>query len=173
MPTVGEFHRNYWGRRDSTGTRPVVTHGSGGGYPAWQASVIAPSLLGILGAKLDYWRELVRWWLALYRRIHRLDAERRAVLLLTLDRLEHPAYRYAQQAVRETATTLGFNRPEAWKPLSHAMKASPGHAENTFRHMRSYTVLKDALKADGSTMTNPQLHLTTELAYQGFAWKGK
>lgn len=167
MPLVGEFHTQYWEFSDTTAA-PV--HIGRGGYPVWQASVIVPSLLGMLGAWWDTQWERARWFVRFMRRVHRLDVERRAVLLLTLDRLESPAYAVAQRAVRETARTLGFNRPEAWKNLSRALKDSPGRAENTFRHLEACRRLREA---SGSTLSNPVQHFTTELAYQGFAERGR
>src|SRR6185312_4654770 len=96
-PLVGEFHTLYWEFSD-TNTAPV--HVGRGGYPVWQASVIAPSLFGMIGAWWDTQWERARWFLRFLRRVHRLDAERRAVLLLTLARLEDPAYNHARIAVR-------------------------------------------------------------------------
>lgn len=166
MPLVGEFHQKYWNLSD-TNLPPV--HFGRGGYPIWQASVITPSLLGMLGAWLDTKLEQFRWWRAIYRRISVLDRERRAVVLLTLEALEHPAYTSAQVAVRQTATTLGFNRPEAWTELSRQMKGAPNRSENVYRHLLACRKVDTALRAQGSTLTNPELNLTTELAYHGFA----
>ena len=168
MPTVGVFHTQYWAVSDTTA--PPVLAASLGGYPRWQASVIASSLLGVIGAWWDVWWARIRWWLGFAPRIHRLDSERRAVLVGVLETLESPHYRAAQRAVRRTATTLGFSRPEAWKDLSRALKDSPGRAENTFRHLEACKLLRETA---GSTLTNPQQHLLVELAYQGFAWKGQ
>jgi len=173
MPTVGPFHGFYWAGDASTAVTPVIPGEGRSGYPSWQAAVIAPSLFGLIGAWLDARLALLRWWLAFGRRVHRLDRERRAVLLVTLARLESPAYPLARLAVRQTATTLGFNRPEAWQPYARELKASPGRAENTFRHLRAYTLLDQSVRAKGSTLSHPDLHLTTELAYRGFAEMGR
>jgi len=166
MPLVGEFHQKYWNISD-TNLPPV--HLGRGGYPIWQASVITPSLVGIVGAWLDTKLEQFRWWRALYRRIKVLDRERRAVLLIALETLEHPAYTSAQTAVRQTAVTLGFNRPEAWTELSRQVKGSPGRAENHYRHLLACRKVDTAVRAQGSTLTNPELNLVTELAYHGFS----
>lgn len=170
MPTIGIFHTKYWEFSD-TNVAPVrITKG---GYPAWQASVITPSLLGMIGAWLDTKLEQFRWWKKLFRRVQALDPERTAVLLYSLTMLEQPAYTAAQTAVRQTAVTLGFNRPESWKELSREVKDSPGRAENTFRHLLACRKVNVTMRAQGSTLTNPVLNLVTELAYQGFALKGK
>lgn len=166
MPLIGEFHTKYWENSD-TNAAPV--HIGRGGYPAWQASVITPSLLGMLGAWLDTKLAQWRWWKPVIGRVNALDAEQRGVLLLALESLESPGYRCAQAAVRQTAVTLGFNRPEAWKELSREVKDSPARAENNFRHLLAARKTGLALKAQGSTLTNPELNLTTELAYHGFA----
>lgn len=163
MPTVGTFHTFYWEFSD-TNVAPVAI--SRGGYPGWQASVIAPSLLGILGAWIDTWMVRLKWWIRFAPRVHRLTTERRDVLVHVLTALESPAYGAARKAVRETAVTLGFNRPEAWVPYSRALKASPGRAENLFRHVRACELTRDYTS---STLANPTVHLVTELAYHGFA----
>lgn len=166
MPTVGLYHTKYWEFSDTT-VAPV--HIGRGGYPIWQASVIAPSLLGMIGAWLDTRLAQWRWWRAIYRRVTALDHERRQVLLHTLDALEWPAYTAAQTAVRQTAVTLGFNRPDAWTELSREMKHTAANAENTYRHLLACRKVKTTMQAQGSTLTNPQLHLVTELAYDGFS----
>lgn len=166
MPVVGEFHQKYWNLSD-TNAPPV--HIGRGGYPIWQASVITPSLFGMVMAwihhKLDVWR----WWKPLFSRVAALSKEQRAVWLLALDSIESPAYGAAQQAVRETATTLGFNRPERWKDLSREVKDSPAKAENNFRHLLAVRKTDTFLRAQGSTLSNPELNLATELAYHGFS----
>lgn len=92
-----------------------------------------------------------------------------ALLLKTAKLLRHPAYPAAQAAVRKTATTLGFNRPEAWQGLSRQMKSSPGSAENTYRHMQACQWTK---LGASSTLTNPDCNLLVELAYHEFAERG-
>ena len=168
MPTLGGFHTFYW-ETFSTVVTPPPGQGRGG-YPLWQASVIAPSGLGMLGAWWDTQYARLQWFWRFLKRMHRLDTERRSVLLRVLETLESPAYGTARSAVRTTATTLGFNRPEAWKGLSRHLKDSAGRAENTFRHLEACRLLREQAN---STLTNPQQHLTVELAYQGFAIKGR
>lgn len=173
MPTIGSFHSFYW--TDTTPSTVVVTPSAGirGGYPAWQASVIAPSLFGVIGAWIEHQTQRLRWALRLVRRVERMTDEQQAVLERVIVSLESPAWPVARVAVRTTATTLGFNRPEAWITLSREMKASPGRAENTYRHLQTCTHLRAMLREQGSTVTNPQMHLVAELAYQGFAAKGR
>lgn len=84
--------------------------------------------------------------------------------------IQHPAYPHAIEAVKKTATTLGFNRPEAWQGLSRHMKASPGRAENVFRHMEACRLMRETC---GSTLTNPDCNLLVELAYHEFSRKGR
>lgn len=127
--------------------------------------------IGLGGAVSIYERTVdwCRWFWRLFRRSVRYDAEQRAVIVKTLDAIDHPAFPIAQKAVRKTATTLGFNRPEAWKELSRELKGSAGHAENAFRHLEACRLTRANLM--DSTVTNPECHLIVELAYQGFGWK--
>ena len=165
MPTQWA-HEFYWDV-SSTAVAPIAPPPMGG-YPLWQTSGVT---LGFgLGGALSLWEravDAVTWFWTLVRRSYRMDREQRAVVLTVLDGLSHPAYPVAQKAVRKTATTLGFNRPEAWKELSRELKGSQGHAENAFRHLEACRLLRANLMA--STVTNPECHLIVELAYHGFA----
>lgn len=156
------FHTNYWEFSDTNVTPVAVVKP---GYPAWQSSVIAPSGLGMIGAWLDTWLERWRWWKRFAPRVHRLNPERRAVLMRTLDLLESPAYGSARIAVRETSKILGFNKPDAWTHLKRELKDSPGQSENVMRHLEA---MRRVRLIYGSTLTNPTAHLVTELAYDGF-----
>lgn len=167
MPTKWA-QQNYWNLSDSNAPPPAVP--GRGGYPMWQASVVAPSLLGAIFAWWDVQYARVVWFIGFLRRVHRLDPERRTVLLRTLDTLEHPAYPTARVVVRETATTLGFTHPEAWKDLARHMKADNGRTENVYRHLRAMARLREL---SPSTLSNPQQNFLTELAYQGFSVLGK
>lgn len=229
MPVVGEFHAQFWAISD-TAVPPALAAGAGG-YPVWQASVVATSLpLGPLGAWLDVQTAKVRWWVRLWRGIRRLsfnkradvkalverlerndpptpgvvrvverivekpfevqvvterivlttsavdqrlaalDAERRAVVERSLALVESPQYAVARNAVRETATSIGFDRPEAWKDLARHMKADNGRTQNVYRHLKAMRILRETA---GSTFTNPDANFLTELAYQGFSLSGK
>jgi hypothetical protein len=165
MPVIGEFHEQYWDI-SSTAVTPIARPAAGG-YPQWQTSV---TLGSVFGGALIFWERFVDWvgwaW-TLLRRSHRYDWERRAVVLHALDALEHPAYPIARLSVRKTATTLGFNRPEAWKELSRELKGDPGRAENAFRHLEAMRLMR--ANNIQSTLANPQANLIVELAYHGFA----
>lgn len=169
MPTQWA-HTFYWEHTDTVVAPVAVSHG---GYPVWQAGVIAPSLFGIFAAWFETrWAQL-QWWWRLYQRIKGLRTEQRAVVLRAMDFVEHPSYPLAQQAVRTTAQTLGFNQPQAWVKLSHTLKDHRGWAENSWRHLNACHLLNEASRAQGSTLTNPDLNGLVELAYQGFAYMGR
>lgn len=169
MPVVGEFHTHYW-ENSSTAVTPVVLS-TVKQYPAWQSSFVVGSIFGGLVPWFERAWNWLRWLGRSHPRIMRLDPEARLVLLTTLTALEHPAMPLARASVRKTAVTLGFNRPEAWRDLSHTLKRSPGDAENTFRHLESCRLVRANLL--NSTVTNPECHLIVELAYQGFAARGR
>ena len=198
MPTLWA-HTNYFATSDTRAPTPLAA--SEGGYPRWQASVIAT---GSLFGGLQAWWEHLVWWIGLWGR--RADIERalhpptpgvvyqyvdRPVIVeapprVITERVEvdkpltgalasaqglmaHPAYPAAVEAVKKTATTIGFNRPEAWQGLSKQMKSSPGRAENTFRHLYACQLTRETA---GSTLSNPDCNLLVELAYHEFA-KGR
>lgn len=169
MPVVGEFHTFFWETSDTNAT-PVATTPTGG-YPPWQAGVIQPGVvLGSgFGGLVPWWERLadrVSWFWMVFRRTRRLDRTQRVVLLRTVETLEHPAYPLARQAVRKTARTLGFNRPESWKALSQELKGDQGRAENAFRHLEACRLVRENLIS--STITNPMCHLLVELAYHAY-----
>jgi len=163
VPTVGLFHTNYWEFSDTN--FPRISTNAAGGYPMWQASVITPSLFGIVGAWIDARVALLKWHWRHATRVHRLSRESRGVIERVLSVVEDPRYRVAQEAVRATSKTLGFNRPEAWKGLSRQMKDQPGRAENVFRHMNACELLR---KGASSTLANYEQNLYVELAYHGY-----
>jgi len=111
-------------------------------------------------------RDVLRWWWTLGVRVSRLDVEQRRVLIKTLDLLESPAYPSARQAVRETAQILGFRDPKMWKGLSHAMKETPDHAENVYRHLEAD---RRTRQQTDIALSRPDLNLLVELAYHGFS----
>ena len=162
--------QHYW--NVSSTVVPPATGPGQSGYPAWQASVVGMGLGGLEGA----WGPLRAWWrrtsetVTLWRRLQRLPPEPRRVLACVLRAVEGPDYANAGAAVRETAVTLGFARSEAWMPYARMLKASPGRAENVFRHVRATELTRERLS---STRTNPELNLLVELAYCGFAVKGR
>ncbi len=140
----------------------------------WQSGPIHVVLGSMFGGLAPYFErawDYTKWaWKTVWRVI-RVHPAGRDALLRVLDAVEHPAYQTACVAVRKTATTIGFNRSTAWIELGRAMKRSPGDAENTYRHLESVRLLRGNLL--NSTLTNPQAHLMTELAYQDFAVKGR
>jgi len=95
--------------------------------------------------------------------------EYEAVLNQVVLALQHPSFEVAHDAVRQTATTLGFNQPQAWVKLSHTLKDHHGWAENTWRHLNACQLIHEGMTAQGSTLTNSQRHLVAQLAYVGFA----
>lgn len=161
------FQEQYWNK---IGTAPVPDPPvSRSGYPGWQVTVIG-SLFGALGDWIRAAWGKARWIWSLVSRIRGLDRDQQVTLLRVIELLEHPAYVVAQASVRTTATTLGFSRPEAWKPYSHMMKAQPGRAENVFRHVRACELTLAAMAP--VTLRNPDLNAIVELAYQDFALRG-
>lgn len=163
MPTIGIFHTKFWEFSDTNFPHASTT--VGGGYPAWQAAVITPSLVGIVGAWIDARWELLKWHWRFAVRVHRLSYESRGVLSRALTSMESPAYPKAQAAVRRTATTLGFmNDPNRAEVIKY-MKDTPGRVENVYRHLHARKALSAAA---GSTLANHELNFLTELAYQGF-----
>lgn len=169
MPVVGEFHGAYWSASDTSA--PVVVTTRTAGYPAWQGSVVLGFGFGGAANLWARWMDAVRWLWRLFRLTRRFDAEQRAALGRAAGALNHSGYPQARLAVRRTATTLGFNRPESWKELSRELKGNANNAENAFRHLEACRLTK--LNCISSTLTNPELHLLVELAYQGFAWQGR
>jgi hypothetical protein len=130
--------------------------------------------MGSLFGGLAGWAAL--WWARLrtcYRlavRLVPMTHQQRAVIWRCVDLVESPAFPVAVQAVKRTATTLAFNRPESWSLLKAELKSSPGNAENTFRHLNTVNVLR--LNYTSSTLSNPTAHLLVELAYHGYTLRG-
>jgi hypothetical protein len=173
VPVVGEFHTQYWAVTD-TAVAPKPGGAGRPGYPMWQSGpniVVLGVAFGGLAPFFERFWDRLQWGWRTVGRVLRLGATQRPALLRVLDALEHPAYPPARLAVRKTATTIGFNRPEAWLDLGRAMKRDAGEAQNTYRHMESCRLLRANLL--NSTVTNPQCHLIVELAYQEFAAKGR
>lgn len=172
MPVVGEFHQTYWSTSD---TKAVVPPGPGvPGYPMWQSGPTTIVLGSAFGGLVPFFERIAEWCRRVWRftfRVSRLTPTQCLALERVLQSFEHPGYPIARHTVRKTATTLGFNRSEAWLELGRALKRSPGESENTFRHLESVRLLRFNLV--GSTLSNPQANLMVELAYQEFAAMGK
>lgn len=163
------FQENYWIKGNANAAASVV---SKSGYPSWQVTVLG-SLFGALHAYVVVcWRRLV-WWVRIWQQIRHLPVTSQRLVGHTLKTLEHPGFTLAQQAVRQTATTMRFNRPEMWVPYSRMLKSHPNRAENIFRHVKAGELLTEALAVQGGTLTNPERHFLTELAYQEFALRGR
>ena len=170
MPVQSWGHSQYWTTTD-TAVTPVLPTSGQPGYPLWQGGVVVGSLFGALAGWGAIWVERLRILWQLSKRLTGMTAEQRAVVMLCVETVDGQPYQVARLAVRRTATTLGFNRPEAWADLKAELKRDAGNAENTFRHLHTTNILRQNLV--GSTLTNPQAHLVVELAYQGFALKVK
>jgi hypothetical protein len=220
------FQENYWVNASTVAAPP--TPAGRGGYPGWQASVVA-SLFGALWElAVSYWGRLQWWWNTLQRlwamdpeqvtatldtvgqpepppivqivhvpvitkaperkkaprtrvgglvrlakRVARLPDAQQVVVTRALDLLEAPQFGLAQTAVQQTATTLGFQRPESWRSLSHLLKADQGRAENMYRHVKAVEMVRDLARAQGSTLTNPAANLLVELAYHEYTVTGR
>src|SRR5438045_3184494 len=104
----------------NTDTRVAPVRTSRGGYPGWQITVIG-SLWGAVWEYLLTALEKISWSWRLIRRVRRMPRLSQAVVFRVLDSLESRNFEPAQVAVKQTARTIGFNNPEAWKALSHAM----------------------------------------------------
>lgn len=163
MPVQSWAHSQYWRFDDGVGPPPAQP--SRGGYPAWQSSVIAGSLLGSLQA----WYEHALWIWTWTRRLWGIPVERQRLLERIVVLTEHPAYPDAREAVTETAHVLGFNKPGAWGPLGHSLKERTDWAENTWRHLDAMKRLDAVATARGWRLTNPEKNALIELAYQSYA----
>lgn len=182
MPTILTFHTHFW--ENSGQAQPPEDHGPPPrwNYPLWQGSHVQMVIWGVPGTVAASRRVIaaVRHWIAerrldvqAWRIVRRLRThpDGDAALALITAALESPVYPLAGFAVRKTATTLGFNRPEAWLELSRAIKRDPGSAENQYRHMEAVRILR--VNALQQPIGNPEANLLIELAYQIFALKGR
>ena len=166
MPVQSWAHSHYWAGAPSTVVPPPNNPiDMDAGYPAWQGSVILGSAFGPLGEWIaHHWRRLV-WLYRFAQRVDRLPGPDRALVERVIRVTETSAWPVAHAAVKTTATTLGFNRPEAWLPLHRALKENRKENENRFRHLEACRLLRATA---GSTFTNPECHLIVELAYQRY-----
>ena len=191
MPTIGTFHTFYWEYSDTVVTPVAVVQG---GYPLWQSGptgitvgaslwgwpVTVPALVRRAWASGIWWLAWCGWGLRLARRPQRArwrsacealiacEPEQLAVVERALYLVQQPVYARAAEGVRQTATTLGFNRPQAWVQLSHQLKARGDWAENTWRHLHACALTDQAMRAAHSTVTNRDRHFAVALAYEGF-----
>ena len=162
MPIGAWAHAQFWRMDAGDGGGPPVAGASAeGGYVPWQATVIMGSIGGGCQAWWDHW---VRVWRLAWR-LHRLRDERAQVLERVLEIVEGDLYLHGRTAVRDVATTLGFNKPTAWGDLAHLLKSRPDLAENHWRHL--YATMR--LEAQGVTLSKPMLNLVAEVAFHGYA----
>jgi hypothetical protein len=167
-----------------TAVAPIVV--SRPGYPAWQSGVILPSAGGwcqrtweriawLWTWLLRVWHwtpDEARWFDARVPALAALSGDQRRVVDRVLAAVQHPAFPMAQVAVRETSQILGFNKPQAWARLGTQINSRYDWAENSWRHLQAMQALDRASRAAGSTLTNPDKNLLTELAYVEFASGG-
>lgn len=166
MPVQSWAHSHYWSPT-STAVAPVVPTSGQPGYPLWQAGVVVlPSAFGAVSAWAAIWLERLRILWRLASLMLGFSREQQAVVWRVVETVGSPAFPVARQAVTRTATTLGFNRPEAWGDLKAELKRDAGNAENMFRHLQTVNTLR--LNYTGSTLSNPTAHLLVELAYHAY-----
>ena len=171
MPVQSWGHSQYWTATD-TAVTPVVPTSGQPGYPLWQGGVVVmPSAFGAVAAWAGIWSQRVRIMWRFAAHMIGMTREQQAVVWRCVEAVDAPSYHVARGSVKRTATTLGFNRPEAWGDLKAELKRDAGNCENTFRHLHTVNVLRQNLV--GSTLTNPQAHLLVELAYQGYSMRIK
>ena len=72
-----------------------------------------------------------------------------------------------RQQVRACATTRAFHHhPQMMTAYSRAVRVDAGSAENHYRHL----IVANGVREAYPTLSNPDVHLLAELAYQGFAY---
>lgn len=187
MPTVGSFHRIFWG----TQRNPVnpASRSSAWMYPGVQSVVtMGMAIWGVpLAVVRPIWDQLrwsgrlVKhlWWVRapdaqgrVEQWIARLEAftpQELTVLERVVATLTGPYWADAQARVAACATTPKFHQPDQWVQYSRAIKRDIGQAQNVFRHVRVVHELRDA----HAELPNPDAHLVTELAYQARALEGR
>lgn len=166
MPVQSWAHSQYWSLVPSTYVPPPnLPVQMQSGYPLWQGGVIVGSAFGPLGALAESWWARLKWLWRFATRLHRMAPADRAVVERVVGMVERQEWAVAQSAVKATATTLGFNRPDAWLPLHRALKADKRENENRFRHLEACRLLRAGA---GSTLSNPECHLIVELAYHRY-----
>lgn len=175
MPTQWA-HSHYWGLPSGPPPGPGVSTG-GGGYPAWQSAVTGTygsGFGGLHGALSDAWAYLAWWahwvrqvwhWRHDWRRERIAQDERAVVLDRCRSLLLSDHYAPARGWVRDTAMTLGFNKPEAWVMLAKEFPHKHAMQENAYRHLRAV----HKLTPETAGLPSPERHLLVELAYLGYA----
>jgi hypothetical protein len=167
-PIVGSFHTFYWENSDTTVA--VVAKGRGG-YPTWQsapASLVLGTLFGGLEPVYEATVLRVTWAWRLWRAIVRMGKEDRRTVQKVVASILDPRYVHATRAVKMTAVKPGMDGPLAWRSLAHDLKTHSRWAENSWRHLDACASADAMLRAEGSTITNPDRALFVELAYQSY-----
>jgi len=168
MPVQSWGHVQYW-EVSSTVVTPVV---AAGGYPTWQAAPLSQVLGFGLGGMLPWVERMgtrLRWAWRVCRIILGWDEPRRQALTHAIEVLNDARYPHAVLAVKMTAVTPEFSGPAAWKAFGRALHDRPTWAENQWRHLKACDHADQMMRADGSTISNPDRALMVELAYHSFA----
>lgn len=136
-----------------------------GGYPRWQSSVVAASLLGAIQGWWD--RVAYAWGWA--RLAWRWRADQRCAMQEAARLVGSSAWLTAMGAVQATAQTERLHEVTGWSKVGQTLKHhGTGIAENMWRHMHAYALLRDQ-----GPLSNPDAHLLVELAYHEFAASGR
>lgn len=186
MPFGALAHNHYWRFDDGVGPSPL---GPGGAwmYPMWQTTVLLSSGFGSLQILWERASWAIRWtwrllWISPQDRVWidrhlpamlELQDERRMVVAHSVCLMQSPAYPIARQAVRATATTIGFNKIKAWKSVGNQLKERADWAENSWRHLEAMRRMDWECFQQNIKLNNPQKNGIVELAYQGYALKPK
>lgn len=167
-PVAGSFHTFYW-ENSSTVVAAVVT--AKGGYPTWQAAPLSLVLGTGFGALEPVYTATVlrvRWFWRLFRAVLRLNQKDQKTLAKVVATFTDPRYAHAARAVKMTAIKPGMDGPLAWRSLAHDLKNHHRWAENSWRHLDACATADAMLRAEGSTISNPDRALFVELAYQSY-----
>ena len=169
MSPIGSWaHIQYWENSD---TAVAVVAKGRGGYPTWQAApaqLVLGSMFGALEPVYEGTKLRCVWFWRLWRAIIGMRPEDRRTVALVVDSILDPRYPHAMRAVKMTAVKPGMDGPLAWRTLAHDLKFHHRWAENSWRHLDACATADAMLRAEGSTVTNPQRALMVELAYQSY-----
>lgn len=165
-PLAGWAHTFYW---ENTSTVAAAVAVKRGGYPTWEAaplSLVLGSAFGALEPVYEATIVRVSWFWRLWRAIVRMNRQDRRVVEQVVNSILDPRYQHAKRAVKMTAVKPGMDGPLAWRNLAHDLKTHHRWAENSWRHLDACASADAMMRAEGSTITNPDRALMVELAYQ-------